>query len=48
LIFKYFLISNPNYKGLRTDQTKGHGNLDFYALLVITALLEKPSKFGAN
>jgi hypothetical protein len=37
LIFKYFLISCPNYKGLGTDQTKGHRNRDFHALLRITA-----------
>jgi hypothetical protein len=39
LIFKHFLISPPNYKGLGKDQTKGHRNLSFYALLGIAKCL---------
>jgi hypothetical protein len=44
LIFKHFLISPLNYKGLGEDQTKGHRNSGFYALLGITDHLGQTPK----
>jgi hypothetical protein len=36
---------SPNYKGLGKDQTKGHRNLSFYALLGIADHLGQTPKW---
>jgi hypothetical protein len=38
-------MSSPNYKGLGKDQTKGHRNAGFYALLGITDQLGQTPKW---